>query len=104
MAMVLHPEDQPGPYLEMFERLLTGERLDYPDTVRIRKDGQTIRVSVYISPIKNGNGEVTGFSGMIREISGDQWRLRFGLWSIGRTAVRPIDTFTNERPGRQAAP
>ena len=68
-AMVLHPKDQSGPFIEMFERLLKGERLDYPDTVRVRKDGQPIRVSVYISPIRNGNGEVTGFSGIVREIS-----------------------------------
>ena len=70
-AMALHPKDQLAQFLEMLERLLKGERLDYPDTVRIRKDGQPIRVSVYISPIKNEDGEVDGFSGIVREISED---------------------------------
>jgi PAS domain S-box-containing protein len=71
-AMALHPENQPSLFFEMIERLLKGERLEYPDTVRIRKDGQSIRVSVHISPIKNDDGEITGFSGIVREIPEDE--------------------------------
>ena len=71
-AMAIHPEDQPGQFVEMLERLTRGERLEYPDTVRVRKGGQRIRVSVYISPIKNGGGEIIGFSGIVREIAEDK--------------------------------
>ncbi|MDP6561016.1 MAG: PAS domain S-box protein [Candidatus Binatia bacterium] len=71
-AMAIHPGDQSDQFFGTFERLMRGEKLEYPETVRVRKDGQRIRVSVYISPIKNGDGEIIGFSGIVRGITKDE--------------------------------
>ncbi|HEV2275434.1 MAG TPA: PAS domain S-box protein [Acidobacteriaceae bacterium] len=56
------------------ERILSairaGERIDHFETVRIRKDGERIEVSVTISPLKDGRGRVIGASKIARDISG----------------------------------
>jgi PAS domain S-box-containing protein len=46
-----------------------GERLEHFETVRIRKDGKLIQVSVTISPIRDKQGAVVGASGIVRDIT-----------------------------------
>ncbi|MBM4077869.1 MAG: PAS domain S-box protein, partial [Planctomycetes bacterium] len=59
----LHEED------EILTRLRRGERIDHFETVRLRKKGEKIDVSVTVSPIRNSNGEVTGASQFARDIT-----------------------------------
>jgi signal transduction histidine kinase len=51
------------------QRLKKGERIEQWDTVRIRKDGSTVHVSLQISPITNHYGEVVGAAKVARNIS-----------------------------------
>jgi len=44
------------------ERLRRGERVDHFETVRIRKDGATLDISLTISPVKDAAGRVVGAS------------------------------------------
>jgi len=46
-----------------------GRRVDHFETIRRRKDGQLINISVTISPIRNGEGEIIGASKIARDIS-----------------------------------
>ena len=46
-----------------------GKRMDHYETTRLRKDGERIRVSVTISPVKDDAGKVIGASKIAREIS-----------------------------------
>ena len=46
-----------------------GEVLRRIETFRKRKDGKIITVSLTLSPIKNGSGDVIGISGITRDIS-----------------------------------
>lgn len=55
--------------LEILARLRNGERIDHFETVRLRKDGVGIDVSLTISPIKNDAGIVVGASKILRDIS-----------------------------------
>src|SRR5205823_3091911 len=39
------------------------------ETVRIRKDGQSLDVSLIVSPIRNADGEIIGLSSIVRDIT-----------------------------------
>jgi PAS domain S-box-containing protein len=55
---------------EILARLRAGERIDHYETVRRRKDGQLIDISLTISPIKNSAGQIIGASKVARDITG----------------------------------
>ncbi len=50
-------------------RLRRGERVEHLETVRVRKDGRRIDVSLTVSPIHDAAGNVTGVSAIARDIS-----------------------------------
>ncbi|MDK4735223.1 PAS domain S-box protein [Rhizobium sp. CNPSo 3490] len=50
-------------------RIQTGERVDHFETVRRRKDGELIDISLTISPIRDGNGKIIGASKIARDVS-----------------------------------
>jgi PAS domain S-box-containing protein len=54
---------------QIFERLRRGEAIEPNETIRIRKDGRLIDVSISISPIKDALGRITGASTIARDIS-----------------------------------
>jgi len=51
------------------EQLTRGERVDHLETVRMRKDGSLLDVSLTISPMKDGSGRVVGASKLARDIT-----------------------------------
>jgi len=59
------PDEEPG----ILARLRRGERVDHFETVRVRKDGKLIHVSVTISPIKDASGNIVGASKIARDIT-----------------------------------
>jgi len=65
----LVPEDRRHELDAHFERLRAGERISRYETVRLRKDGRPIHVSVAVSPILNGQGGLVGASMVARDIS-----------------------------------
>ena len=66
---MLLPPDRPNEEVEILERLKRGERVDHFETVRIRKDGKPIDVSLTISPIRDSEGRIRGASHVARDIS-----------------------------------
>jgi two-component system, chemotaxis family, CheB/CheR fusion protein len=58
------PEEQ-----KVMDRIRNGERVDHLDTVRRRKDGSLVNVSVTISPVRQSDGRVIGASTIARDIS-----------------------------------
>jgi PAS domain S-box-containing protein len=50
-------------------RLRQGERIEHFDTVRLRKDGTKLEISLTISPIRNAAGKIIGASKIARDIS-----------------------------------
>jgi two-component system CheB/CheR fusion protein len=58
----------------ILKRLRRGERIDHYETVRRRKDGSTVDVSLTISPIRDAGGIIVGASKIARDISArKQW-------------------------------
>jgi PAS domain S-box-containing protein len=53
----------------IIEQLTRGERVDYFETVRMRKDGSLLNVSLTISPMKDASGRVVGASKLARDIT-----------------------------------
>ena len=51
------------------EQLTRGERIDHFETVRMRKDGSLLDVSLTISPMKDDSGRVVGASKLARDIT-----------------------------------
>ena len=76
---LLFPRDRQDEFSAIMERIKRGERLDHYETMRVRKDGTRLNVSVTVSPIKDASGEIIGASAIARDIS-EQKRLQAELW------------------------
>ncbi|HEY7285376.1 MAG TPA: PAS domain S-box protein [Vicinamibacterales bacterium] len=63
------PEDRMSEEDEVLRRLRLGERVDHFETIRRRKDGQEILVSLTISPVRDRTGRVIGASKIARDIT-----------------------------------
>jgi PAS domain S-box-containing protein len=68
-VLLLIPKDRQSEEAEILGRLRRGDRVDHFDTVRQRKDGSPVEVSLTISPVKNNAGQVVGASKIAREIT-----------------------------------
>ena len=51
-------------------RLRQGEPIEHFDTVRVRKDGTRVEISLSISPVRNAAGKIIGASKIARDITG----------------------------------
>ncbi len=64
----LIPPDKRAEDAMLLGRLVSGETLEPVETVRQTKDGDLLDVSVTISPIKDGAGNIIGVSKIVRDI------------------------------------
>jgi PAS domain S-box-containing protein len=83
--LIIIPEDRKDEEPRILERLRRGERVDHFETVRVRKDGRKIDVSVTISPIRDSNGRMIGASKIARDIT-EQKQIQRELEEAKRTA------------------
>jgi PAS domain S-box-containing protein len=67
--LTLIPKNRQSEEEEILRKVRRGESLDHYETVRRRKDGQLIDVSLTISPLKGPKGEITGVSKIARDIT-----------------------------------
>ena len=65
----LVPKDRYHEETTILSHLKKGERIDHYETIRCKKDGTPINVSLTISPIRNKAGEVIGVSKIARDIT-----------------------------------
>lgn len=68
MTLVI-PEDRVHEEDDILRRLRAGERIDHLETVRRRKDGTLIEISLTVSPVRNASGEICGASKIARDIT-----------------------------------
>jgi PAS domain S-box-containing protein len=66
---ILIPRELAAEEKAIIQRLKRGERTEHFETVRLRKDGTRIVVSLTISPVKNQAGEIIGASKIARDIT-----------------------------------
>src|SRR5262249_49994329 len=65
----LVPPERPDEEPAILTRLRRGETIDHYETVRLKKDGTRISVSLTVSPIIDANGKVIGASKIARDIT-----------------------------------
>jgi two-component sensor histidine kinase len=63
------PKDRQSEEIEILTRIRRGERIDHFETVRQRKDGSSILVSLTVSPVKDAHGNIVGASKVARDIT-----------------------------------
>ncbi|MEP6818214.1 MAG: PAS domain S-box protein [bacterium] len=66
---MLIPPDRQNEEAGILERIRRGVRIDHFETLRQRKDGTLINVSLTVSPIKNEQGQIIGASKIARDIT-----------------------------------
>ena len=66
---MLVPFERLGEEEELLRRVKTGEPIEQHETIRVRKDGQRVYVSLTISPLRDRNGTVIGAATIARDIS-----------------------------------
>jgi PAS domain S-box-containing protein len=66
---ILIPPDRQDEESQIIESLRRGESVHHFETVRLRKDGREIHVSLAISPIKDTDGQIIGASKIARDIT-----------------------------------
>jgi PAS domain S-box-containing protein len=67
---MLIPPDHQDEEPQIIKRIKRGERIDHYETVRVRKDGARIDISLTVSPVKDASGRIIGASKIARDISG----------------------------------
>jgi PAS domain S-box-containing protein len=68
-VLMLIPLDRHNEEPDILGRIRRGERIDHYETVRRRKDGSLIEISLSVSPIRNREGKVIGASKIARDIT-----------------------------------
>jgi PAS domain S-box-containing protein len=66
---VLIPPDRQDEERTIIERIQRGERIEHYETIRVRKDGSLVPISLSVSPLKNNDGKIIGASKVARDIS-----------------------------------
>ncbi len=66
---IIIPKDRLDEETDILRRIRRGERIDHFETVRQRKDGSLINVSLTVSPVTDGSGKVIGASKIARDIT-----------------------------------
>jgi PAS domain S-box-containing protein len=66
---ILIPADHPDEEPSILARLRAGERIEHYETVRVRKDGSLVDISLTVSPIRGHDGRIVGASKIARDIT-----------------------------------
>ena len=82
---IVIPQDRQDEERTILTRIRRGERIDHFETVRQRKHGSLIVVSVTISPVKNAEGKIVGASKNARDIT-EQKRTQEQIATLAREA------------------
>jgi PAS domain S-box-containing protein len=66
---LLVPPERPDEVTQILDKVKRGKKVDHFETVRLRKDGTRIHVSLSVSPIRDAAGQITGASTIARDIT-----------------------------------
>ncbi|MDC7264544.1 MULTISPECIES: sensor histidine kinase [unclassified Shinella] len=87
-VLTLIPEDQGEEEYDLFRRIGLGEHVPPYETRRRRRDGTLVDVSLTVSPIYGGAGEIIGASKIARDITAKKQFERFQAMAMGELKHR----------------
>ena len=82
---IVIPQDRHDEERSILTRIRRGERIDHFETIRQRKHGSLIVVSLTVSPVKNAEGKIVGASKSARDIT-EQKRAQEQITTLAREA------------------
>jgi PAS domain S-box-containing protein len=82
---IVIPKDRQDEERTILSRIRRGERIDHFETIRQRKHGSLIAISLTVSPVKNAEGKIIGASKIARDIT-EQKRSREQISTLAREA------------------
>ncbi len=105
-VLILIPEERRAEEQEILSKIRQDEQVEHYETLRRRKDGSLVPVSLTISPVRNLAGQIVGASKIVRDIT-EQKRIEDAIKLLNadlegrvlaRTAalqvmIRELDTF-----------
>lgn len=65
----IFPPDRFAEEADFLRRLARGEHISHYETVRVRKDGRALNISVTLSPLRDASGRIVGVSKIARDIT-----------------------------------
>jgi PAS domain S-box-containing protein len=68
-VQMLVPRERAQEVTEILDRMKHGEMIEHLETIRLRKDGRLIHVSLVVSPIRDSTGSIIGASAIARDIT-----------------------------------
>jgi len=81
----LIPRDLWGDEARILAKIRAGERIDHFQTVRLHKSGESIDVSLTVSPVKDKRGTIIGAAKIVRDVT-QQKKLEAALHTTERLA------------------
>src|SRR2546423_7780697 len=104
---IIIPPDRYHEEQQILDKIHSGERVEHFDTIRRRKNGTYVNVSITVSPVKQPDGRVIGASKIARDISdrvrNDRRRLAqytvasllAGSWTLDEAAAAILQTIAS---------
>ena len=89
------PEDRLGEEDNVLARIRSGLPVDHFETIRRRKDGELINISLTVSPIRDKTGRIVGASKVARDVTA-QRRLQDQLEQANRTKDEFLAVLSHE--------
>jgi two-component system sensor kinase FixL len=71
-SAALLPPDRADEALHLMNRVRRGQRVSHFETVRLRKDGTALTISLSVSPLRDARGRIVGASTIARDISAER--------------------------------
>lgn len=66
---ILIPQDSLDEETEIISRIRKGQKVNHFQTIRVTKTGDEIHISLTVSPVKDGNGNIIGASKVARDVT-----------------------------------
>jgi len=97
--LILLPPERHAEEARVLETLRRGDRIDHFETVRVRKDGRHIDISLSVSPIRDAGGRVIGAAKIARDITAKkrEHQEREALLRLERSARAAAESATRAK-------
>ena len=86
---ILEPANLKGEIKQLIEKIKQGKKIQHYDTLRLKKDGTLINVSITLSPIFNASGELVAISSIARDIT-ESIKAQKALAEIDKLRIKEI--------------